>query len=207
MIRAMKILLTVLIVVLVLAASALVFMYSGLYDVAASSPDAGLVHWVLETTREHSVERHMKANPVPPLTDPALVRTGFTHYHEMCVTCHGAPGVEASEVGQGLNPYPPELATAAGEGNPQELFWIVKHGIKMTGMPSFGVTHTDQEIWAIVAFLRKLPKMSPQEYQALEQAAGEAGEEHEHGEAEGHHHEAGEAGEHEHSHPPGTPPH
>jgi len=199
MIRAMKILLTVLIVVLALAASALAFIYSGLYDVAASSPDEGLVHWVLETTQEHSVERQMKASPVPPLSDPALVQTGFTHYHEMCVTCHGAPGVEASEIGQGLNPYPPELATAAGEANPQELFWIVKHGIKMTGMPSFGVTHTDQEIWAIVAFLRKLPKLSPQEYQALEQAATASGEEHEH--------EAGEAGEHEHSHPPGTPPH
>jgi mono/diheme cytochrome c family protein len=165
-------------VVIVLLAFFLVFIYSGVYDVAANAPDTGLVHWALETTRDHSVERHMKGVQVPPLTDPAMIRTGFVHYHEMCVTCHGAPGVEASEIGQGLNPYPPELATQAGESNPKELFWIVRNGIRMTGMPSFGVTHTDQEIWAIVAFLRKLPKMTPQEYQALEQANAGAEEEH-----------------------------
>ena len=68
------------------------------------------------------------------------------------------------------------------------LHWVVQNGIKMTGMPSFGVSHTDPEIWAIVAFLEKMPKMTPQEYQALAQAAEASGEEH--------HHEAGE--EHEH---------
>jgi len=190
----MKKLLMPVLVVIVLLMAALLFIYSGLFDVAASSPDNGLVRWVLETTQERSVARRMKAVQVPPLTDPALLQTGFLHYKENCVTCHGAPGIEASEIGQGLNPYPPELATEAGEGNPQELFWIVKNGIKMTGMPAFGVTHTDQEIWAIVAFLKKMPKMSPQQYQALEQASAASDEEHHHEAGEEHHHEAGEAG-------------
>jgi mono/diheme cytochrome c family protein len=189
MIPAMKTLWTVLLTVIVLLALALAFLYSGLFNIAASSPDQGLLRWAVTTAREHSVQRAMRDVQVPPLTDPSLIRTGFLHYRENCVTCHGAPGVEASEIGQGLSPYPPELATSSEEGNPQELFWIVKNGIKMTGMPSFGVTHTDQEIWAIVAFLLKMPKMTPPEYQALAEAAAASGEGH-HGEAE--RHEAGE---------------
>jgi mono/diheme cytochrome c family protein len=190
----MKTVFTLLVFVILLLAAALGFVYSGLFDVAANTPDNGLVRWVVETTAEHSVERRMKGVEVPPLTDPALIQTGFTHYHEMCVTCHGAPGVEASEIGQGLSPYPPELATEAHEADPKELFWIVKNGIRMTGMPSFGVTHTDQEIWAIVAFLVKMPKMSPQEYQAMEQAAAPAEDEHQH------HEKGDEGGEPAHSH-------
>jgi len=170
MIPHMKTLRTLLLFAVVLVALAFGFIYSGLFDVAASSPDVGAVRWVVKTVRERSVARRMKDVQVPPLTDPAMIRSGFLHYRENCATCHGAPGVEASEIGQGLSPYPPELATAAQDANPKELFWIVKNGIKMTGMPAFGVTHTDPEIWSIVAFLLKMPKMTPQEYQAMVEA-------------------------------------
>ena len=108
---------------------------------------------------------------MPNLEDPKRIQTGLVHYHEMCTTCHGAPGVNISEIGQGLNPDPPELSDV-GRDAPEETFWVVKNGIKMTGMPSFGVTHTDDEIWDIVAFLRKMGKLTPQEYQAMVQQAG-----------------------------------
>jgi mono/diheme cytochrome c family protein len=176
----------ILVVVLVLLALAgVAFMYSGLYDVAASTPDNGLVKSILEITRDRSVERRSEGIKPPNLDDPQRIRTGLVHYHEMCATCHGAPGVKISEIGMGLNPDPPELAARRGGGDPRETFWIVKNGLKMTGMPAFGVTHTDEEIWAIVAFLHKMPKLNPQEYQAMVQQAGlsqEEGEEHEHGE-------------------------
>lgn len=155
-----------------LAGTLLVFIYSGLYDVAASTPDAGVVGWALGTIQSRSVHRRAEEVQVPPLDDPAMVRRGFALYHQLCVTCHGAPGVALSEIGQGLNPEPPELAGEAEE--PGELFWVTKHGIKMTGMPAFGVTHDDEEIWAIVAFLRKMPDMSPEDYQALVRAAAPA---------------------------------
>ncbi len=188
-------------VLAVLLLAALLFIYSGCHDVAASSPDSGLIAWALETTRSRSVHRAYESLEgkvqIPPLDDPARVRTGLIHYHEMCVTCHGAPGVKASEIGLGLNPFPPELH----EEEPLENFWIVKHGIKMTGMPGFGGTHSDEEIWAIVAFLNRLPKLSPEEYQAMVQEAGlgQAGEE-----PEG---TAGQAQPSGHHHAPGTPPH
>jgi mono/diheme cytochrome c family protein len=187
--------------VLVLVVAGLAFVYSGLYDVAASSPDTGLIHWALETTQERSVHRAAEAFEesarVPGLDDPNLIRTGLVHYHAMCVTCHGAPGVPISEIGQGLNPYPPELAAEAAEEEPAEVFWVVKNGIKMTGMPAFGVTHSDEEIWAITAFLKRMPKLSPREYGAMVKEAGLAGQAG----------AAAEPGGGGHHHAPGTPPH
>jgi len=203
----MKTLLKLLGFLAVLAVAALLFIFSGVYDVSASNPDSGLIAWALQTTQSRSVHRAYERLEgkvqIPRLDDPQAVRTGLIHYHEMCVTCHGAPGVKISEIGQGLNPYPPELAARAAEAEPLETFWIVKNGIKMTGMPAFGATHSDDEIWAIVAFLNRMPKLSPQEYQALVRQAGlgQPGEE-----------PGGTAGEaqpseHHHTHPPGTPPH
>lgn len=156
----------------------LLFIFSGVYDVAATSEDGGLIEWVLETTRERSVHRAAESLDVqvPRLDDPRMIRSGLVRYHELCATCHGAPGVKISEIGQGLNPYPPELAGEAGEEEPLELFWVVKNGIRMTGMPAYGVTHGDEEIWEVVAFLKRMPQLSPEEYQKLvAEASGRGG--------------------------------
>lgn len=191
----MKTIWIVLLVLVVVALAALGFIFSGIYDVAASTPDEGLIGWALETTQERSVHRRAEEIQPPPLDDPAMIKTGLVHYHEMCTVCHGAPGIKISEIGQGLNPTPPELAGEAGHEEAGEMFWVVKNGIKMTGMPSFGVTHSDQEIWAIVAFLKKMADLSPEEYQKLVDEAGL-------GEAA-----AEQAEPHMHEHAPGTPPH
>jgi len=216
----MKTILKLLVLLAVIILAGLLFILSGCYDVSASKPDAGLIGWALKTTRAHSVHRAVESLEgklkVPNLDDPERVKTGFEHYHEMCVTCHAAPGVKESEIAQGLSPFPPELARRR-HPEPVEDYWIVKNGIKMTGMPSFGVTHSEDELWAIVAFLNRLPKISPAEYQAMVKQAGlgepgAEGEEHEHGgqtqaePGEEHHEEAGKP-PHTHTHPPGTPPH
>lgn len=85
----------------------------------------------------------------------------------MCAACHGAPGVERGALGKGMNPEPPDLAAEAAEWSDRELFWITKHGIKLAGMPAFGVTHSDEEVWGIVAFLRRLEHISPEEYRRM----------------------------------------
>jgi mono/diheme cytochrome c family protein len=157
-------------VLAVLLLAAFLFILSGAYDVAASSPDSGLVTWVLRTTQSRSVHRASERLEgkvtIPDLDDPERIRAGLSLYSRNCAVCHGAPGEKASPISQGLNPYPPDLVTE-GEGEPLEAFWITKNGIKMTGMPSFGVTHSDEEIWAVVAFLQRMPKLSPEEYQAM----------------------------------------
>ncbi len=155
-------------VILVPVALGFALPYSGFYNVAAESRDKGATAWLLGTVMVRSVRRHAAGIRVPPLDDPSLVRTGFQHYREMCVGCHGAPGIPPAELAQGLNPTPPLLAESAGGWKPNELFWITKHGVRMTGMPAWGVTHSDDKIWAIVAFTRRLPKLTAAEYQALE---------------------------------------
>jgi mono/diheme cytochrome c family protein len=168
----MKTFLTVVLVLVVVALAAVAFIFSGVYDVAASAPDTGLVEWALRTTQGRSVHRRAEQVQAPRLDDPDLIRTGLIEYHELCVVCHGAPGVPVSPAGQGLNPTPPELARESDEGETGELFWITKNGIKMTGMPAFGVTHSDEEIWAIVAFLKKMGDLSPEQYQKMVDEAG-----------------------------------
>lgn len=180
----MKTIRTLVFLLVLIALAGIVFVHSGQFDVAASAPDNGFLKSILETTRDRSVKRRAEGIKPPQLDDPKMIQTGLVHYHEMCATCHGAPGVKISEIGQGLNPYPPELASHTAGEPAGETFWIVKNGLKMTGMPAFGVTHTDEEIWAIVAFLQKMPKLTPQEYQAMVQQAGlgapgaESGEHH-----------------------------
>jgi mono/diheme cytochrome c family protein len=149
-----------------------VFIYSGVYNVAASQVDNAIVQWMLQTVREQSIERRAKNVRVPDesvLNDPKTIRTGFEHYDEMCVSCHGAPGVEPGELREGMNPEPPLLAEHAGDISLRELFWVIKHGIKMTGMPAWGVTHSDDKIWAMAAFVKKLPEYNALDYQDMRQ--------------------------------------
>lgn len=146
------------------------FIYSGAYDVAATAPDASATQWALNTAMIQSVKSRAGSVQAPDQFTEEQVRNGFTEFSEMCVACHGAPGKERGEIGKGLNPRPPKLSKASEFWSASELFWIVKHGVKMTGMPAFGPTHTDDRIWSIVALLKQLPTMTPEQYDQMEQA-------------------------------------
>ena len=127
----------------VLGAGAVI--YAGMYDVAATAPHWRVTAWLLETARTRSIKAQAADIAVPPgLDDPAKLVIGVGHYAAHCAVCHGAPGVPKGDIAQGLYPPPPELAKTAPLYSPAELFWIVKHGIKMTGMPAWG-DHSDDE--------------------------------------------------------------
>lgn len=173
----MKTLRAVIVLLVLLVAAGLAFVFSGLYNVAADDEHTNPVQWILRTTQSRSV--HRRAEEVKPPAwmaspDPSVVRRGLLHYEDACAVCHGAPGLPISPIGQGLNPPPPELSSHAEE--PGESFWIIKHGIKMTGMPSFGATYDDEEIWAIVAFLQAMPEMTKEEYESMAGEVGAGGE-------------------------------
>ena len=161
-------------ILIAVAGSALgaLFVYSGLFDVAADVPHSTLVYAVMEAVRDRSVAVRAKEIRVPPLDDPKLVAEGGKHYDAMCVACHLAPGIKQSEMREGLYPEPPDL-TEKIDLDPAETFWVIKHGIKMSAMPAWGKTHDDQSLWGIVAFLQKLPELTPEQYQALVSASGE----------------------------------
>ena len=169
----MKAIRIIAIFVAVAAAGVLLFAWSGLYDVAATKPHPDVTSRFIRLVVEQSVKRHAADVRVPELDDPEKVHNGFRSYQEMCVVCHSAPGVKPSQLSEGLYPPPPDLAQAANEWTSAELFVITKRGIKASGMPAWGQTHTDEQLWEIVAFVKVLPAMPAHEYrEAVEYLAG-----------------------------------
>ena len=164
------ILIAVGVLVAIIAAAALA-IYSGAYNVAADIPHTQPVYWLLETARERSIEVRAAGITVPgDLADPKRVESGAGQYAEMCAGCHLAPGMKRTEISRGLYPRAPELRRKR-DSTPAEDFWVVKHGIKMTGMAAWGLTHDDEILWNIVAFLQKLPELTPDQYQSLVRSA------------------------------------
>lgn len=151
----------------VLIMGGIAFVYSGLYDVGATAHHWPVTAWLLQTVRTRSIAaRAASIAPPPGLSTETNLLMGVDHFSTHCAVCHGAPGVPKDDIAGGLYPQPPNLANAAKRFTPGGLFWILKHGIKMTGMPAWS-DHTDSELWAIVDFLEKLPTMSEAEYAKL----------------------------------------
>lgn len=102
----------------------------------------------------------------PNLDDPKLQEAGFSHDHEMCRLCHGAPEYPPEKFARGLYPSPPSMTSGniQKELSNAEIYWILKHGIKMTGMPAFGPTHTEEELWGLVALAKEIPQIGPEQY-------------------------------------------
>jgi mono/diheme cytochrome c family protein len=157
-----------------------VMAYSGLYNVAATQPHGPVVEELLRSAMRRSVARHASGLAAPDLTDEARVADGLGHYGAMCEVCHGAPEGAASDVAQGLYPRPPQFAEQELHWTDEELFWITKHGIKMTGMPGFGSTHEDEALWSIVAAVQRLPELDSAAYRAASEPAADAGLRHDH---------------------------
>jgi mono/diheme cytochrome c family protein len=172
----------------------LLFVYSGVYNVAATESHTAPVFWMLSTMTERSIEAHASGITPPELSDENTLNVGLEHYNAMCITCHGAPGMAPAELASGLYPPPPNLAAGSTEMTSSELYWVIKNGIKMTGMPSFGPTHSDDQIWAMVSAVENLPQWSPEEYEQRVKSLGLdlPPSDHEH-ESTGH-----DRGEHEH---------
>ena len=157
----------VMVTLVVVGAAGVGIALSGLVNVSAMNNDPAPVEWFLSTTIDRSVARHSKGITAPSLTGKERIAEGFEHFDAMCESCHGSPGSEPSVLAKGLNPHAPDLTDTAQEWTAEQIFWITKYGVKMTGMPAWGTTHSDEEIWNIVAFVKRLPEVSPAEYQRL----------------------------------------
>jgi mono/diheme cytochrome c family protein len=184
-------------------AVAILIVWSGAVDVAADNPHSAAVFNLLETARERSIATRIRGIEAPDLSDPAMIRRGAGNYDSMCATCHLAPDVEDTELSLGLYPAPPNLARHE-PADPARAFWIIKHGVKATGMPAWGKSMEDHYIWDMVAFVRQLPSMTAEQYAAQVEASGG----HSHGggetggadETQAQEHSHADAGESEHAH-------
>lgn len=161
----MRILAAIGVLAILACLAAIAFIVTGSYPVGADSGH-GFVDTVAAYTREHSVKAADADITVPSLTDPQQISMGAHHYKEMCTGCHLAPGMAENEMRPGMDPRPPKLANRK-HPNAREDFWIIKHGIKMSAMPAWGFSHDDPAIWSMVAFLQKLPDLTPQQYKDI----------------------------------------
>ena len=171
--RPRSMILIVAICVLAIPITGLVIAWLGIYNVAASRGHWPITEWFLEFVMRRSVNTHSLPIDPPPLDEDNMIRLGGAHFHGGCAHCHGAPGYPRGAIVEGMLPVPPDLSRLSGQWRERELFWIVKHGIKYTGMPAWPSLQRDDEVWAVVAFLRKLPALDAVGYRDL--AMGYAG--------------------------------
>jgi mono/diheme cytochrome c family protein len=124
------------------------------------------VEWLIGRVREASIERRAPTATPSNLEDPATIQAGARAFAKRgCVACHGAPGADWEPFSEGMKPDPADLKDVAKEASAGVIFWVIKNGIGMTGMPSFArIKVQDPEIWAITAFVKKFPSVSSEDY-------------------------------------------
>jgi mono/diheme cytochrome c family protein len=147
-------------------AAATVVVRQGWYDVSATDQHLAPTYWLLDVAMRRSIRARSADIQVPPLDDPALAQRGLAIYRQHCVACHGAPGVAPEPFALGMTPVPANLAHTAREWPTAEIYWVLSQGLKMTGMPAWEFRLSEDELWATVAFLKRLPQLSPREYAA-----------------------------------------
>jgi mono/diheme cytochrome c family protein len=141
------------------------YVGSGAYDVGADTPHWEITRRAIEVVRDRSIEVRATQIELPDLQDELMVLKGAGQYAEMCATCHLAPEQTDSKIRPGLYPKPPNLSEQRVE--PKRAFWVVKHGLKMSGMPAWGLGHDDATLWSIIAFVTRLPGLSAEHYKDL----------------------------------------
>jgi len=153
---------------LTIATAGFIFIWFGMFNVAANVKHWGITTTFLEWVRERSISSNVEDLAVPDISDKQLIAKGAGNYGAMCAQCHLAPGIKSSEMYKGLNPQPPAFHKGKIEKrDPKSTYWIINNGIKMTGMSAWGEFHTDQQIWELVAFVNALPEMNADTYKSL----------------------------------------
>jgi prepilin-type processing-associated H-X9-DG protein len=140
-------------------------VWSGVYHVGADDPHWGVTYWLLDTARDRSIAVRAADEEMPDLSDAALIKSGAGNYSAMCVSCHLSPGAGETELSIGLYPRPPKWDHLA-KTKPREAFWVLKHGIKASGMPAWGKSMDDRYLWGMVAFIGQFDGMSADQYAA-----------------------------------------
>ncbi|MBB3222085.1 c-type cytochrome [Pseudoduganella umbonata] len=163
-----------LLVLIVFALVVAAVVTGGLYNFAADDQHSRPVFTLIEHARQRSISTRSAAITVPDLSSQDRIKMGAGNYDAMCAQCHLAPGLGASELSKGLYPAPPNLSKVTV--NPAAAFWVIKHGIKASGMPAWGMSMSDDDVWSLVAFLQQLPRLDEERYRQL--VAGSAGHSH-----------------------------
>lgn len=139
-----------------------VLLQSGLIPANADAQPGSLETWIAGTSLSATLRRESPTGPNPVVLNDEHLIEGVKIYGQHCAVCHGTAAGEgsASPVAKGLYPGPPQLASDGVEDDPEgETFWKIKHGIRLTGMPSWAGSLSDQEIWTLALFLKHMDKL------------------------------------------------
>lgn len=169
-------LLRVAVLLVLLALAGGLAMISGVVPITASSRHWQVTVWLLDFSKRRSVSTHTLGQSAPQLAEPWLVLKGAGQYESACRPCHGAPDLRNPMVPAQMTPFPPALGPRIARWEPEELLYIVKHGIKFTGMPAWPSQVRDDEVEAMVAFLLELPKLDAGAYRRLVDGETNAGQ-------------------------------
>jgi mono/diheme cytochrome c family protein len=150
--------------VLLAGALAAAGFIGGLYDISATDQHLRPTYWAIDTASRQSVKLRARSIAVPDLDDSGRIERGLALYREHCVRCHGAPGVAPEPFALGMMPAPANLVDTGRTWKAAEIYWTVRYGFKMTGMPAWQHRMSDEEIWDVVAFVAKLPQIAPADY-------------------------------------------
>jgi mono/diheme cytochrome c family protein len=159
---------TVLMTVLGLAVLALggaaAVVYGGLYNVSATQQHYQPVYSLLETAMHNSVRLRARSIEPPALDAPQMLQRGAACFRDKCVQCHGGPGVAQGDIGKSMQPLPGPLVDARQRWLPRELYWVTRHGIRMSGMPAWEFRLDERDLWAVVAFMQVLPDLTARQF-------------------------------------------
>jgi mono/diheme cytochrome c family protein len=167
---------TILLALGVIGAAA--FIGAGIYDVSAVEQHTKPVYWIIEASMRRSVHAHSADEPTPPGSDKPTkdaLQRGLRVYHAECERCHGGPGVAPEGFALGMTPSPANLADTAERWKFEDVYWVVKYGLKMTAMPAWMYRLSEQEMREVSAFvMSELRDLSPDDYRARTRASDTA---------------------------------
>ena len=147
--------------------SAITTIFSGAYDVTATKQHTAPVYWTLDTAVRQAIKHGARDISAPSLDSPDMIRRGLSLYRDSCAQCHGAPGVAPAPFSHGMMPLPNSLAQTARQWKAEEVYWVTRNGLKMTGMPAWRFRYPDADLWAIVAFVMNMPSLTARDYATM----------------------------------------
>ena len=169
----------VVVTLLAIAVGVFVVAELGLYPIGADSPPGSLERALAGRAMDRYAEKHKPAGDNPVQITSDNLTEGAKEYEEHCAFCHGGAKAKISPMQDKLNPPAPQLIDRIPHDDEAWLFWVIKHGVRMTGMPAWDGILSDEEIWKIIAFIKrsdKLPAAVQSAWQKMAATPGEIGE-------------------------------
>jgi len=158
-----------------LAFSTFLISRLGLYPIGADNPPTALERSLAGRAMDVYADKHKPSggNPVEP--SAGNLAQGAAEYEEHCAFCHGGVRARISPMRDRLNPPAPQLINRIPHDDDAWLFWVTKHGVRMTGMPEWDGVLSDDEIWKIVAFVKHSDRLPPEAQAAWQRSAATPG--------------------------------